>query len=66
MKFVTAVQYSTKEMMANSSRSPEDVPMRRPATYFFTVLSRLATHNQPKTLNHIQCSLLFVTSYNIM
>ena len=64
--FVTRVQYNTNKMMANSLRSPEDVPMRSPATYFFKVLSRLATQNLPKTLNHVQCRLLFVTSYNIM
>ena len=33
--------------------------MRRPATYFVTVLNWLASSNLPKTLNHIQYRLLF-------
>ena len=32
---------------------------------FVTVLSRITSPNLPKTLNHIQCRLLFVTGGNI-
>ena len=35
-------------------KSPKDVLMRRPATYFATVLNWLASTNLPKTLNHLQ------------
>ena len=47
--------------IAHSLKSSEDVPMRRPTTYFVTVLIRLTSPNLPKTLNHRPCRLAFVT-----
>ena len=35
--------------------------MRRPTTYFVTVLIRLTSLSLPKTMNHRQCRLIFVT-----
>ena len=34
--------------MANSSRSPEDVPMRRPATYFFYSFKQIGDSESAK------------------
>ena len=38
MLFVTGVQYHPIKVIDESLKSSEDVPMRRPATYFVTVL----------------------------
>ena len=35
--------------------------MRRPTTYFVTVLIRLTSLSLTKTMNHRQCRLIFVT-----
>ena len=43
-----------------SWKSPKDVLMRRPATYFATGLNWLASTNLSKTLNYIQYKVLFV------
>ena len=42
-------------------KSPKDVLMRRPATYFATVLNRIMSTNLPNTLNYLQYRLLCVT-----
>ena len=47
--------------IAHSLKSSEDAPMRRPTTYFVTVLIRLTSLSLPKTMNHRQCRLIFVT-----
>ena len=59
--FVTQVQYHAIKVIANSLKSPKDIPMRRPATYFLTVLKRLTSPNLSKTLNYVQYRLWFVT-----
>ena len=61
MLFVTGVQYHPIKVTDESSKSSEDVPMRRPATYFVTVFKRLTSPNLPKTLNFSQYMMLFVT-----
>ena len=48
-------------VIAHSLKILEDVPMRRPATHFVRVLSRLVSKNILKALNYIQYKLLFVT-----
>ena len=53
MLFVTGVQYHPVKVIDESLKSSEDVPMRRPATYFVTVFKRLTSPNLPKTLNLI-------------
>ena len=62
MLFVTGVQYHPIKVIDESLKSSEDVPMRRPATYFVTVFKRLTSQNLPKTLNISQYIMLFVTS----
>ena len=59
--FVTGVQYHPIKVIDESLKSSEDVPMRRPATYFVTVFKRLTSPNLPKTLNFSQYMMLFVT-----
>ena len=54
MLFVTGVKYHPIKVIDRSSKSPEDVPMRRPATYFVTVFKRLTHPKLPKTLNFSQ------------
>ena len=48
-------------VIAHSLKSLKDVPMRRPATHFVRVLSRLMSKNILKALNYIQYKLLIVT-----
>ena len=61
MLFVIGVQYHPIKVIDESLKSPEDVPMGRPATYFVTVFKRLTSPNLPKTLNFSQYMMLFVT-----
>ena len=61
MLFVTGVQYHPIKVIDESLKSSEDVPMRRPATYFVTVFKRLTSQNLPKTLNISQYIMIFVT-----
>ena len=61
MLFVTGVQYHPIKVIDESLKSSEDVPMRRPATYFVTVFKILMSPNLPKTLNISQYIMLFVT-----
>ena len=61
MSFVTGVQYHPIKVIDESLKSSEDVPIKRPATYFVTVLKRLTQPNLPKTLNFSQYIMLFVT-----
>ena len=51
------MQYHAIKVIANSLKSPKDIPMRRPATYFLTVLKRLTSPNLSKTLNYVQYRL---------
>ena len=55
------MQYHPIKVIDESLKSSEDVPMRRPATYFVTVFKRLTSPNLPKTLNFSQHIMLFVT-----
>ena len=55
------MQYHPIKVIDESLKSSEDVPMRRPATYFVTVFKRLTSPNLPKTLNLSQHIMLFVT-----
>ena len=59
--FVTGLQYHVIKMIPYSIKSPEDFPMRHPATYFITVLKRLTYPKLPKTLNVSQYIMSFVT-----
>ena len=61
MLFVTGVQYHPVKVIDESLKSSEDVPMRRPATYFVTFFKRLTSPNLPKTMNFSQYIMLFVT-----
>ena len=61
MSFVTWVQYHPIKVIDETLKSPEDVPIRRPATYFVTVFKRLTSPNLPKTLNFSQYIMSFVT-----
>ena len=61
MSFVTGVQYHPIKVIDESLKSSEDVPMRRPATYFVTVFKRFTQPNLPKTLNFSQYIMVFVT-----
>ena len=58
---VTQATYREIKVIAKSWKSPKDVLMRRPATYFATVLNRIMSTNLPNTLNCLQYSLLCVT-----
>ena len=57
----TQATYRTIEVIAESWKSPKDVLIRCPATYFALVLNWLASTNLPKKLNCIQYRLLCVT-----
>ena len=59
--FVTQVLYHAIRVTNEPWKNPKDVLMRRPATDFATDLKWLASTNLPKTLNHIQHKVLFVT-----
>ena len=59
--FVTQVLYHVIRVTNEPWKNPNDVLMRRPATDFATDLKWLASTNLPKTLNHIQYTVLFVT-----
>ena len=48
MLFVIGVQYHPIKVIDESLKNPEDVPMRRPATYFVTVFKRLKSLNFQK------------------
>ena len=58
---VTQATYRAIKVINDSWKIPKDVLMRRPATYFLTVLNRLTRTNLPKTLKYIQYRLLHVT-----
>ena len=58
---VTQATYREIKTIAKSWKSPKDVLMRRPATYFATVLNRIMSTNLPNTLNYLQYRLLCVT-----
>ena len=58
--FVTQVPYHAIRVINEPWKSTKDVLMRRPATYFATVLNWLASTNLPKTWNYIQYRVLFV------
>ena len=58
---VTQATYRAIKVIHESWKISKDVLMRRPATYFVTVLNRLMSTNLPKTLNYIQYRLLCVT-----
>ena len=48
MLFVTGVQYHPIKVIGESLKSPEDVPMRRPATYFVTFFQKIDVSKSPK------------------
>ena len=58
---VTQATYRAIKVIYEPWKSPKDVLMRRPATYFATYFNWLASSNLPKTLNYIQYRLLCVT-----
>ena len=58
---VTKATYRAIKVIHESWKISKDVLMRRPATYFVTVLNRVMSTNLPKTLNYIQYMLLCVT-----
>ena len=58
---VTQATYRAIKVIDDSLKISKDVLMRRPATYFVTVLNRLMSTNLPKTLIFIQYRLLCVT-----
>ena len=53
MLFVTGVQYHPINVIGESLKSTEDVPMARPATYFVTVFKRLTSPNLPKNAEYL-------------
>ena len=59
--FVTLVSYHAIKMIVESLKSTEDVLIRRPATYFVTVIDRFACKNLAKILNYIHESNTHLT-----
>ena len=55
---VTQATYREIKTITKSWKSSKDVLMRRPATYFATVLNRIMSTNLPNTLNYLQYRLL--------
>ena len=51
---VTQATYRAIKVIYEPWKSPKDVLMRRPATYFATYFNWLASSNLPKTLNYMQ------------
>ena len=58
---VTQEQYHTTKVIGHSVKSLQDVPMRRPATYFFNSFKQNYFSKSPKNIESYTMQAIFAT-----